>query len=859
MKLDIKKHFSARSDRVKGIDFHPTEPWILTTLYSGKLEIWAYDTGAKVKSIDVCDVPVRTGRFIARKNWIIVGADDFQIRVYNYNTGEKVTQFEAHPDYIRAIVVHPTRPYVLTTSDDLTIKMWNFENNWKLEQVFEGHQHYIMCLAFNPKDPNTFASACIDRTVKIWSLGSSVPNFTLVAHETKGVNYVEYYPQSDKPYLITASDDRTIKVWDYQTKACIATMEGHLANVSFAIFHPELPLIISGSEDATIKIWNANTYKLEKSLNYGMERAWCVASRKGSNLIAFGFDAGNVVLQMGNEEPALSMDPTGKIIWSKQSDIYTSVIKQSDTVSVEDGEIIPLPKKELGTVEIFPTSLKHSPNGRFVTVTGDGEYIIYTALAWRNKSYGNALDFVWAQDSNFFAVRESTSSVKIFKNFKEKTNGGLDLLYSADKIFGGTLLAIKSEGFVSFHDWESGLLIRRVDVEANDVIWSESGELVLIVSNDSAFALKFEREIFQEAIENGTHDPEEGVEQAFDVLSDVNDSITSGKWVGDVFVYTSSANRLNYLVGGTVYNIAHFDKTMYLLGYLPRDNRVYVADKDIYVSSYHLSLTVLEYQTIVLRGDLEQANELLPSIPAEERTKIARFLENQGYKELALDLTNDHEQKFELAIEVGDLEKAHEIIKSDQAEHKWKVLADTALKSWNIPLAIEGYEKAKDYESLLLMYTSSNNVVGLKKLAENSIKQGKYNIAFASYLQANDLNGLLELLKLNNRLPEATILSLAYGYSNDQIDATVAEWKERLIAEDKKALADRLCMPGQDSDIFPTKNGDLIDIDDNDKAAEDLVDEAELVPASEQVAEQEDHEEQEEEEEAAEEEEATES
>jgi hypothetical protein len=33
-------------------------------------------------------------------------------------------------------------------------------------------------------------------------------------------------------------------------------------------------------------------------------------------------------------------------------------------------------------------SLKHNSNGRFVTVCGDGEYVIYTALAWRNKSFG---------------------------------------------------------------------------------------------------------------------------------------------------------------------------------------------------------------------------------------------------------------------------------------------------------------------------------------------------------------------------------------------------------------------------------------------------------------------------------------
>ena len=299
MKLDVVKQFSTRSDRVKGIDFHPTEPWILTTLYNGKIEIWSYATNSLVKSIQVTELPVRAGKFIARKNWIVVGSDDFQIRVYNYNTGEKVTQFEAHPDYIRSIAVHPSKPYILTSSDDLTIKLWNWDHNWKLEQTFEGHQHYVMSVNFNPKDPNTFASACLDRTVKIWSLGSSQPNFTLIAHEAKGVNYVDYYPQADKPYLITSSDDKTIKVWDYQTKSCVATLEGHLSNVSFAIFHPELPIIVSGSEDGTIRFWNSNTFKLEKSINYSLERAWCIGILPKSNVIAAGFDSGFVIIKLG--------------------------------------------------------------------------------------------------------------------------------------------------------------------------------------------------------------------------------------------------------------------------------------------------------------------------------------------------------------------------------------------------------------------------------------------------------------------------------------------------------------------------------------------------------------------------------
>jgi coatomer subunit beta' len=57
---------------------------------------------------------------------------------------------------------------------------------------------------------------------------------------------------------------------------------------------------------------------------------------------------------------------------------------------------------------------------RFVVVCGDGEYIIYTAMVLRNKAYGSAQEFVWAQDSSEYATREGNSTVKVFKNFKEK-------------------------------------------------------------------------------------------------------------------------------------------------------------------------------------------------------------------------------------------------------------------------------------------------------------------------------------------------------------------------------------------------------------------------------------------------------
>lgn len=52
-------------------------------------------------------------------------------------------------------------------ADDMLIKLWNWEKQWSCQQVFEGHTHYVMQIVINPKDNNTFASASLDRTLKV--------------------------------------------------------------------------------------------------------------------------------------------------------------------------------------------------------------------------------------------------------------------------------------------------------------------------------------------------------------------------------------------------------------------------------------------------------------------------------------------------------------------------------------------------------------------------------------------------------------------------------------------------------------------------------------------------------------------
>lgn len=51
--------------------------------------------------------------------------------------------------------------------DDMLIKLWDWDKKWSCSQVFEGHTHYVMQIVINPKDNNQFASASLDRTIKV--------------------------------------------------------------------------------------------------------------------------------------------------------------------------------------------------------------------------------------------------------------------------------------------------------------------------------------------------------------------------------------------------------------------------------------------------------------------------------------------------------------------------------------------------------------------------------------------------------------------------------------------------------------------------------------------------------------------
>ena len=65
--------FETKSNRVKGLSFHPRRPWILASLHSGVIQLWDYRMGTLIDRFDEHDGPVRGVHFHKSQPLVVSG------------------------------------------------------------------------------------------------------------------------------------------------------------------------------------------------------------------------------------------------------------------------------------------------------------------------------------------------------------------------------------------------------------------------------------------------------------------------------------------------------------------------------------------------------------------------------------------------------------------------------------------------------------------------------------------------------------------------------------------------------------------------------------------------------------------
>jgi predicted NACHT family NTPase len=253
--------------------------------------------------------------------------------------------------------------------------------------TLSGHTDWVRSVAFNPNG-QFLVSGSDDKTIKLWEVASGREARTLSGH-TDWVNSVAFNPNGQ--FLISGSDDKTIKLWEVASGREVRTLTGHTYWVLSVAFSPDGRLLASGS---------CGKFDSHGNCIQGEVKLWEVASGREARTLSGHTDWVNSV----------AFSPNGQFLASGSDD---KTIKLWD---VATGSLV----RTLAGHSSIVTSVAFSPDGQFLASgSWDTTIKLWEVASGREVRTltghtGWVLSVAFSPDGQFLASGSGDKTIKLW-------------------------------------------------------------------------------------------------------------------------------------------------------------------------------------------------------------------------------------------------------------------------------------------------------------------------------------------------------------------------------------------------------------------------------------------------------------
>ena len=195
---------------------------------------------------------------------VVTGGGDKTARVWDAKTGAELLTLKGHTRDVRSAFFSPDGTRIVTASDDRTVKVWDANTGTEYRPV---SVHGTVYPAFFSPDGARFIALSLDERVKVCDALTGKTVLSLDGHATRkpgdffgsgsfGLKSASY--SADGTRIVTASDDKTARVWDAKTGDQLASLK-LTGWANSAESNSDGTRVVTASEGKVVKVWDTKT------------------------------------------------------------------------------------------------------------------------------------------------------------------------------------------------------------------------------------------------------------------------------------------------------------------------------------------------------------------------------------------------------------------------------------------------------------------------------------------------------------------------------------------------------------------------------------------------------------------------
>ncbi|CAG9940993.1 unnamed protein product [Clonostachys rosea f. rosea IK726] len=262
-----KQTLRGHTDRVYSISFSSDNSRLASASADGTVRVWDKD-GICIQTLAEHEDAVRSVSFSDDDMYLASASSDKTIKIWD-RKGECSKTLTGHRDEVVS-VAFAHREFCLVSADsEGQVRVWDkiWDPKGPSEQVFTGHKDWVTSVVFSHND-RFIASASLDGSIRVWTRTGAC-YITIAARPGSSISF----SPDDSLIACGSSWDGSVNLWNINTGHCDLSFTGHTDPVTDVAISSDNNWLVSASRDKSLKVWDytrnsgGKTSKVEDTSN----------------------------------------------------------------------------------------------------------------------------------------------------------------------------------------------------------------------------------------------------------------------------------------------------------------------------------------------------------------------------------------------------------------------------------------------------------------------------------------------------------------------------------------------------------------------------------------------------------------